>query len=83
MSNEDVSANPATNSLRMRAVLFSSVNFFSVVDAENNDLLALHVEDYAIIADTKPITTKFRIGQRYHFYHFAASVLHTTPAAYD
>jgi hypothetical protein len=45
--------------------LLPFVYFFSMADTENDDIRSLYVEYDAIIADSKTITAKIRIGQRF------------------
>jgi len=43
----------------------SSVNFFAVVDAKHDNIVAFHVEDHTIITDAKTVAAEFRLGQRF------------------
>jgi hypothetical protein len=43
--------------------LSSLIDFFAVTDAKHDNIVALHVEDHAIITDAETVTAEFRVGQ--------------------
>jgi len=43
--------------------LLSFINFFAVTGAKHDNIVALYVEDHAIITDAETVTAEFRVGQ--------------------
>jgi len=43
--------------------LFSFIDFFAVTGAKHDNVVALYVEDHAIIADAETVAAEFRVGQ--------------------
>ena len=46
-------------------LLFSFIDFFAVTGAKHDNVVALYVEDHAIIADAETVATEFRVSQTF------------------
>jgi hypothetical protein len=46
-----------------RNFLFSFIDFFAVSGAKHDNIVALYVENDAIITDAETVTAEFRVGQ--------------------